>query len=263
MRAVIDGIGVLAPGIPDWNGACALFSADLPYVTGVAPRPNADLLPPAERRRSGEAVRWAQPVSVEALEQAGLARAEAAAVFASSSGNPEIVHQVCMALARPERDVSPTRFHNSVHNAAAGYWAIAAACREASTSVACYDASFAAGLLEACTQCAVERRPVLVVAYDVPYPEPLHHVRPIAAPFAVAFVLQPHLTSRSVATLEIDLVNEAAPVPFADAALETLRMNNPAARALPLLRTLARRESAQLVLEYLPQCALAVNIASC
>jgi hypothetical protein len=263
MRAVIDGIGVLAAGIPDWNGACALLSADAHYVAGEIPRPNADLLPPAERRRAGEAVRWAQPVSVEALEQAGLARGEAAAVFASSSGNPEIVHHVCLALARPERDVSPTRLHNSVHNAAAGYWAIAAGCREASTSVACYDASFAAGLLEACTQCVVEHRPVLVVAYDVPYPEPLHQVRPIGAPFAVAFVLQPYLTSRSVATLEVGLAAEAAQVPFADAALEALRMNNPAARALPLLRALARRESAQLVLEYLPQCALAVNIAPC
>ena len=31
------------------------------------------------------------------------------------------VHAICESLATPERQVSPTRFHNSVHNAAAGW----------------------------------------------------------------------------------------------------------------------------------------------
>ena len=48
--------------------------------------------------------------------------------------------------------ISPTRFHNSVHNAAAGYWTIGAHCMQAATAISAYDASFAEGLLEALMQ---------------------------------------------------------------------------------------------------------------
>ena len=82
-------------------------------------------------------------------------------------------------LATDGREVSPTRFHNSVHNAPSGYWAVATGSREPSTSLCAYDASFAAGLLEAAAQATVDDRPVTLVAYDLPYPEPLQRARPI------------------------------------------------------------------------------------
>ena len=54
--------------------------------------------------------------------------------------------------------ISPTRFHNSVHNAAAGYWTIGAGCMQATTALSAYDATFAEGLLEALAQLADGRR---------------------------------------------------------------------------------------------------------
>ena len=88
-----------------------------------------------------------------------------------------------------ERLISPTRFHNSVHNAAAGYWSIAYGCTEASTSLCAGDASFGAGLLEALAQLAAVAPAVLLLAYDADYPPPLHAKRPIADAFGVALLL--------------------------------------------------------------------------
>ena len=66
----------------------------------------------------------------------------------SSDGDGEIVHRLCTALASPAAEVSPTDFHNSVHNAATGYWSIGAHSSAPSTALCAYDGSFAAGLLE-------------------------------------------------------------------------------------------------------------------
>ncbi len=82
-------------------------------------------------------------------------------VFASSDGDGDIVHRLCTALATPAAAVSPTDFHNSVHNAATGYWSIGAHSQAPSTAICAYDGSFSAGLLEAACQIAVEARPVL------------------------------------------------------------------------------------------------------
>jgi hypothetical protein len=97
-----------------------------------------------------------------------------ASVFASSGGDGQILHELLEALASAERQVSPTRFHNSVHNAPAGYWSIALRSHAPSTSLCCYDWSFAAGLLEAGAQCVTDGVSVLLVSYELPYPEPLH-----------------------------------------------------------------------------------------
>src|SRR5439155_2881941 len=228
------------------------------------PKPVPDLLPAAERRRASEAVRWTQAPACEALAQAGFAQDNIAAVFASSSGNPEIVHQICESLARPERDVSPTRFHNSVHNTAAGYWAIATGCRAASTSIAAHDGSFAAGLLEAATQCVVEGRPVLLVAYDVPYPEPLLRVRPIALPFAVALVLRPGPEATDLAQVSLALAAPSgAATSMGQSPLESLRNANPAARSLPLLQAIAQGQGASLAFDLADRAALMLEIAPC
>jgi hypothetical protein len=83
------------------------------------------LLPPAERRRASRLVKAALGVGLEAINHAGADAAALATVFTSSSGDGHNCHALCETLASDDRQVSPTRFHNSVHNAAAGYWGIA------------------------------------------------------------------------------------------------------------------------------------------
>ncbi|HEX7219331.1 MAG TPA: beta-ketoacyl synthase chain length factor, partial [Burkholderiales bacterium] len=171
----------------------------------------------------------------------------------------EILHQLCEVLATPERDVSPTRFMNSVHNAAAGYWSIATQSREPSTSLCCYDWSFAAGLLETACQVAVNGKPAALIAYDEPYPEPLHSARPIHCEFGVALVLGP---DKGLATLDVDFA-QGVETRLDDAQLEAVRLGNPAARSLPLLAAIARGARAEIALQYGPAASLRVRVEPC
>ena len=263
MRVYADGVGVLGPGLDGWPAARAVFRGEAPYAMTEMGRPTAELLPPAERRRCGNTVRLALHVGLEAVQHGG-ARAETLpTVFTSSSGDGEVTHHLCTALARPERDVSPTRFHNSVHNAPAGYWSIATESREPSTSVCVFEASFAAGLLEAALQATTWQRPVLLIAYDAPYPPPLDVFYPMVAPFGVALLLTPAPGAASLGRLAIELGEATGETPLANQPLERLRRGVAAARSLPLLAALACGARARTQLGYLPETSLAVEVAPC
>ena len=191
MKAYIDGIGLLAPGLPGWRAARAVLAGDARYEPGEIARPTAEILPPAERRRCGDLVKLALHVGTEALAPSRARAEELATVFTCATGSGEVLHQICETLAGTARDVSPTRFHNSVHNAAAGYWSIATGARTPSTSLCAHQGSFAAGLLEAVVQAAAEQSPVLLVAYDLPPPPPLAAVVPCTVPCGLALLLAP------------------------------------------------------------------------
>jgi len=264
MRAFVEGVGLAGPGLQGWARSRPVLAGTEPYRPAPTAVAASELLPAAERRRTGVPVKVALAVGQEAFASAGRDAAATAAVFASSGGDCDNVHQVCEALAAPERPVSPTRFHNSVHNVAAGYWSIASGARAASTSLSCHDASLAAGLLEAAGQIAVEGIPVALIAYDQPYPEPLHSTRPVAAIFGVALVLAPARTGRALAALDVEFVSRGAGATrMDDAALEALRSGVPAARSLPLLAALASGRAGTVVLEFVTGTHLRVAVAPC
>ncbi len=140
----------------------------------------------------------------------------------------------------------------------------------ASTSLAVYDASFGAALLEAAVWCQVKGEEVLLVACDVPYPAPLHALRPVADTMAVAMVIAPGAASsggtrRGAWRLRVRVLPEAAEAtPCTDAALEALRHEIPAARALPLLCAMASGRgtgSTPLRLDAADGCTMAVDLA--
>ena len=262
LTAWVDGVGLLAPGMSDWPSAERVLSGAAPWQPTATVLPAPRCLPGTERRRVGPLVRLSLAVGLEATARAAADPARLPAVFTSSVGDGENCHEICQALASADRHLSPTRFHNSVHNAAAGYWGIATGATAASNALCAYDASFAAGLLEAMCQVAVERTSVLLIAYDAPYPEPVRSVRSIAAAFGVALVLAPAAGQVSLARLEI--TSSAAPCgSMEDAALEALRAGVPAARSLPLLAQLARRAAGAVHIDYLQRASLAVEVTPC
>jgi hypothetical protein len=264
MRGYVEGIGLLGPGLPGWEASRAVLAGGVPYAPTAPVIPASELLPPAERRRTGVPVKLALAVGREAFLGAGRDAATTATVFTASCGDGQNLHDMCESLATAEREVSPTRFHNSVHNAAAGYWGIATRSREASTSLCAYDASFSAGLLEAMAQVAVERTAVALLAYDQPYPEPLHRARPIGGILAAALVLAPERTARAMAEIEVSLAAEpAVSTAMADAGLERVRASIPAGRCLPLLAALARGASTTVVLDYLDGGQVRVAVRPC
>jgi beta-ketoacyl synthase-like protein len=264
MRAYVEGIGLLGPGLPGWEASRAVLAGSAPYVPAAPAVTASEMLPPAERRRTGLPVKLALAVGREAFLNAGRDAATTATVFTASCGDGQNLHDMCESLASAEREVSPTRFHNSVHNAAAGYWGIATRSREASTSLCAHDASFSAGLLEAMAQVAVERTSVGLLAYEQPYPEPLHRARPIGGILAVALVLAPERNARALAEIEVSLGAEPVlATVMADAQLEHARVTIPSGRCLPLLAALARGAIGTVVLEYLDGGQLHVTVRPC
>ena len=262
LSAYVSGLGVLGPGLANWPEAAAVLSGQVAYRPLPAVLPMPAILAAAERRRVGRVVKLALGVALEATAQAGENPAELASVFSSSSGDGHNCHELCQALSLAGREVSPTRFTNSVHNVAAGYWSIGTGAMVESNVLCAFDASFSAGLLEAMTQVAVDEMPVLLVAYDSEYPQPLHAKRPIPDAFGVALVLTPQRGASSLARLDTAL-SGADFHRFANPGLETLRSSFPAARSLPLLRLLAVRSGGSAILEYLDVSRLQVHIASC
>ncbi len=188
LRAYIAGIGFWADGLPSWPAAAA-YSREGGSLTDASGAPAASRLPPNERRRVPPTVAAALQVADAACQAAGLDPAILPVVFASSLGDMGLVDAVCTTLAAQPRSLSPTRFHNSVHNAAAGYWAIATGCRRAATAICADRATFCEALLEAYGQLASAEPHVLVVAYDGAQAGPLAAMAPSEGLLAGAVVL--------------------------------------------------------------------------
>jgi len=264
MRIFVEGAGLIGPGLCGWQASRPLLAGARTYVHAPTVVIASELLPPAERRRVGIPVKLALAAGCEALLHAARDATATASVFTSSQGDGENLHQICEALATTERNISPTRFHNSVHNAPAGYWSIATRSRKPSTSLCGHDSSFAAGLLDAAVQVVVDANPVVLIAYDQAYPEPLHTIRPINASFGMAMVLTPQATRQSFATLDIHFgPRQESETRMQNSGLEALRSGVPAARSLPLLGALARKATESVVIDCPAGNQLRIAVTPC
>ena len=263
MRVLIRAIGLIGPGLPDWPRSMPVLRGESGYLSSPVQLASVEALPPAERRRTGPPVRLALSTGLQALASSGLSASDVVTVFTSSGGDGQVIHAICESLASDQRDVSPTRFHNSVHNAPAGYWGIATRSHTASTSLCAFDWSFAAGLLEACAQASTAGQPVLLISYDVPNPPPLLQVRPIHDMFGIALVLGAPGKGTGLAQLEVELNPRAQnPTRMGNGELETLRSGNPTGRALPLLEALAAGAVREIALDYLDATLILRTLAA-
>ena len=269
MKIFVHGIGVLGPNFANWQECQNRLKPDsqIPESFTQIPDPMPSILPMNERRRSSGVVRWALQVAQEAVRQSNMSSKEMATVFASSGGETEILHKICHSLTFSPPMVSPTLFHQSVHNAAVGYWSIASGSQRPSTSLSCYDASFSGGLLESATLLSTHQEEyVLFVACDIAAPFPLNEARPLAAPFAVAMVLSHHAPPKSLSKLTITLLSEpleTSPTTMSHTSLEQLRSGSPAARSLPLLHAMANHLTTSVYLNFLDNLQLQIAHQPC
>ena len=262
MDVYLDGIGVRGPGLYGWNETKNVLTGMAVHDSKQTTRYEEKFLPANERRRASPIVRLAIDTGFEALSHCAANASGIATVFATSGGDGNAVHDICSALATQQRDVSPTRFHNSVHNAPAGYWNIAADSQQPSTTICGYDASFAIGLVEAATLVAARQIDVLLVACDMPFPFPLANVRPMRSSFAVGFVLRPKHSADTIAAVSLTISSDPADESKLENSteLELLRTSVPSARALPLLQTIAKRSNDLLHFELYQSTRVAIQI---
>ena len=260
----VDAIGLVSPGLPSWQEGRKVLQGEAAFIPESLPRYNPLLLPPNERRRATDLVRLAFQTCEDALNKNEVATNQLASLFATSAGDYQIVDQICRALTSSDRAVSPTQFHNSVHNSAAGYWSIATSSKAPSTSLSCFDFTFSAGLIEAVTFAIVEERAILLVVYDARPPSPLLEKRPIAISFGIALLLSPQQTTCSVAMLSLNLKMGQYKESLAlNGDLEAIRLYNPAARSIPLLELLALKKSDMLVLQTASSQFLTLDVSPC
>lgn len=259
----LTAIGVVAPGLADWPGCRDVLTGQSEYSPEALARYNPEMLPANERRRITPVIRLAIQAAAEAMGMSALPADRVATVFATSNGDLDIADRICQMLTLPERPVSPIDFHNSVHNAPAGYWSIGARCHLPSTSLSAGDASFAAALLEAATQVISAAHPVLLVCYDRPPPEGMTRHRTDAQPFAAALLLERECRGNTQAEIRVYPAEKRDCSQLHLEALEQMRRHNPAAQALLLLDTVARQTPGTCVLPYHDGHGLPVEYLPC
>ena len=175
MKFHVLAVGLSGPGSPDWRRPVALLRGE---AGGSSVPDQAGSRSPAsgvEQRRATAITQLALEVAMEAAGP-DRNRWDFPTVFASSDGEVNPCNAIFDQLAGSPRMVSPTQFHNSVRNAASGYWGIASRSHQAATHLYCFDETCTAGPLESAA----------LITDDGPPPYPIRPFRPLLAPFAIA-----------------------------------------------------------------------------
>lgn len=257
----VEGIGFWASRLPGWDVAREVLRGNAPPPVAVATRPAPSLLPPAERRRATDTVAVALEVASRACESAGRDPKLLPSVFACTHGDLHISDNICDTLAKTPTLVSPTKFHNSVHNAAAGYWTIATGCMKPYTSLSAHGYTFGQGLLESASQAICEETPVLYVAYDIEARGPVATMQPSRGVLAGALVLSTEKRDRPLARLTLQVepgmgVAQSVARPENAALVEGNAMMN----SLPLFEAFADGVEREVVQMLAPHLGLRMRV---
>lgn len=193
------------------------------------------LIPAGMRRRTSLTTRMAITAASLACEKASVEQQQISSIFASLGGEIQITDALCRLLPDENELLSPTQFHNSVHNTTAGYWSILSKCQAPTTAIAAADDTFAMGLIEAYSQLQQDGGDRLLVCYDELWPQYL--AAPIGqTALACAFILScsPEHAIASITVPSTQQSNDAK----LDGAWVGLAKSAPAAVAVPLLQAL-------------------------
>ncbi len=236
------GIGAWGSGFRNWSDLQIRMTGGQVEDDG-AKGPKPEVIPANERRRAPLPVRLAVEASSQACEHAGIAPSELACVFVSGLGDTQLTDYMCKVLAGENKALSPTKFHNSVHNAAAGYWTISTGCMQAANSVAGFGESVSLTLMEALIQAQAEQRALLLTFYDAPSSPILKPLLKNEHAFAVSIVIAPsNMTppapgNNDATELVASVVEQAVDWPSGEWSddLAECYTTNPVARILPVL----------------------------
>jgi hypothetical protein len=263
-EVVAEGVAFWSSRLPGWDVARSVIRGEQAAPETPASRPAPTLLGPTERRRAPDTVAVALEVAARACAAAGRSPADLPAVFASTHGDLGISDYMCATLVDTPALISPIKFHNSVHNAAAGYWSIGTGSHAPYTAISAFRHTFGAGLLETVVQIACEQLPVLYVAFDVEARGALSTMAPSRGLLGIALVLAPasaaaHPGCRRLA-MRVGAEEAYDPTPSRSAAA-ALVADNALAPCMPLLEALATDAPATLQFTLGERAALTVQVS--
>ncbi len=262
----VIGLGAWGDYCDSWGGLAELLKSNEVVPEKVA-GPKPQIIPANERRRAPLPVRLAVESSWQASQMAKVDPKELSCVFVSGFGDTQLTDYMCKVLAGDSKELSPTKFHNSVHNAAAGYWTISTGCEKAANSVAGFENSVSVTLLEGMIQCVEENKPILLTFFDAPVSQVLTDIMGPGDSFACSIVIVPEsfasqsdYTKKITATLELANCEWPALNVCSDV-IKASYTNNPSARVIPLLELLVGESGSNTIeLPLSEQTALSVRV---
>jgi beta-ketoacyl synthase-like protein len=261
-QVVAEGVAFWSSRLPGWDVARAVIRGEQAAPEAAVSRPAPALLGPTERRRAPDTVAVALEVAARACAAAGRSPSELPAVFASTHGDLAISDYMCATLVDTPALISPIKFHNSVHNAAAGYWSIGTSSHAPYTALSAFHHTFGAGLLETVVQIACEQQPVLYVAFDVEAKGALSTMAPSRGLVGVALVLAPASAARpGCRRLTLRIADERCEATPSRSAAAALVADNALAPCMPLLEALAADLPATLQLTLGERTALNIQVS--
>jgi hypothetical protein len=245
LGAWLRGVGLWTLGYGDFAAWVAAGTPDEFHPPAGQPhaKPPADLLHPRLRRRTSLLTRMIVTALAEAANQGGAAHEQTRYVVVSSWGEIETTVDLLGQLAVPGGPISPTAFHNSVHNTATGYLSIASGNHWPSTALAAGPHALEIGLLEACCGLRSPEGPadVLLILAEERLPSPF--ARDDADP---SFALALHLArapgrAGHASSLDrwLELSERPGPSLASPPRPQDARLPSLVRAALPLLRALA------------------------
>lgn len=182
----ICGLGAWSPGFagpPEFD-----TRAHDPEVK----KPPAKLLAARLRRRTSLLTRMVLEVAEQASRSARRDVSDARLVVASAWGEITTTVDLLEQLQDDAPELSPTKFHNSVHNTATGYTSIATKNRRGATAIAAGDRTVEMGFVEAVTALHTTGEDVLLVLADEPVPEAFGRSEySSSAPLAIGVYMRP------------------------------------------------------------------------
>ncbi len=256
-QVFINAVGVIASGVHNYEELLSVLNGQRKYVHEEVKLNPPNLLPANERRRSSESVRLALSVTEQVMDDF-IDNGSVSAIFSSAFGDTLITHKLCEQLCQTPPMASPILFHNSVHNAPAGYWGIATQNLCQTNSIACGDSSFSLGLISAYSELMTQSEQVLLVCYDFPYVFPLSDKCKVTQTFACAFLLSTKSGLNNYGEMLIQTTTEDITT-LKDVDMELLRKDNPAARSIPLLDLIEKKQG-ECVLDYIDGLNLKVTL---
>ena len=250
IKAQILSVGITTPSIVDFQSFKLMLQTNEVFdISRPLEKYSPTFLPSNERRRTTQTIKIALKTAEEALNYFQTtypnADTQIPVLFVCKDGDSMISAKICQAVGEDDPMVSPTQFHNSVHNAPAGYWMIGQSNQAAASAISVGEHAVANGLLEAILQSQSENKPVLVVIYDLP----LDTLIPVDSsqkffppPFAFSFILDANALEKAsefpVLSLLLNQQNREDPV------LESNPYEGlPAAQGYALLKAIANYSS--------------------
>jgi len=246
----ILGVGAWGSSFRNWQELKQRMAGE-PFVDDGVKGPKPEVIPANERRRAPLPVRLAVEASSQACANSGLAPENLGCVFVSGLGDTQLTDYMCKVLAGENKALSPTKFHNSVHNAAAGYWTISTDCMQAANSIAGFGESVSLTLMEALVQAQTEQRALLITFYDAPSSPILKELLKNEHAFSVSIVLAPsklvneQMENTNAPELLASTLEQSADWPSGnwEGDLADCYANNPVARILPFLELLTKKRT--------------------